>query len=79
MDMNAQRRKSLEKVEALIAEARSLLDEVVTEEKDAYDNMPESLQNSERGETMYDNLSQLEDMVANLEEAEDTLVNVRNG
>lgn len=77
--MNAQRRKSLEKVEALIAEARSLLDEVVTEEKDAYDNMPESLQNSERGETIYDNLSQLEDMVANLEEAEDTLVNVRNG
>ena len=76
--MNAQRRKSLEKVEALIAEARSLLEEVVTEEKDAYDNMPESLQNSERGETMYDNLSQLEDMVANLEEAEDTLVNVRN-
>ena len=77
--MNAQRRKQLERIEALITEARSLLEEVVTEEKDAYDNMPESIQNSERGETMSDNLSQLEDMVANLEEAEDILINVRNG
>ena len=75
--MNAQRRKQLEKVEALIAEARCLLDEVLAEEKDAYDNMPENLQNSERGETMSEGLSAMEDIVASLEDAETTLQEIR--
>ena len=58
--MNAKRRNSIdsvineliEKFEEIKAEAIDQLSEIRDEEQDAYDNLPESLQESERGENM---------------------------
>ena len=46
--MNAQRRKRLAKVEELLSEAGSLLEEIVSEEREALDNMAEARQSVAR-------------------------------
>jgi hypothetical protein len=48
--MNAERRKLIAKAIGNISEARGLLQEVHGDEQDAFDNMPLSIQDSERGE-----------------------------
>lgn len=48
--MNKIRRKSLEEIICKISEIKDLLDQVREEEQDAFDNMPEGIQYSERGE-----------------------------
>ena len=76
--MNAERRKNLEKVEALIGEARTLLEDIKSEEEDAYGNLPESLQNTERGEKMDEAISEMDDIIDTLEDAEGRLYDIRN-
>ena len=76
--MNKERRKELEKVEALISEARNLLEEVRDGEEDALCNLPESFQMSERGEKMEDAISSMNDVLDALEEAEGSLEELRN-
>ena len=68
--MNAERRKRIEKAVGMIADARSILDEVKTDEQDAFDNMPESIQASERGERMEEFIEMLEEAVSAMEEVE---------
>lgn len=67
--MNAKRRKQLEKVIALIDDAKSQLDALKDEEQEAFDNMPESLQYSEKGERMEEIISYLDDSFSELESA----------
>lgn len=57
--MNAKRRKALgaiitklEALESLRQEIQEQLEEIMDEEQDALDNMPESLQEAERGQQM---------------------------
>lgn len=68
--MNAQRRKQIVKAAGLIAEARNILENVMNDETEAYENLPETFQNGTQGETMQDYISALEDAIAQLEEAE---------
>ena len=72
--MNKQRRKALDtlyqKIEALSYE----LNEVLSEEQEAYDNLPEGIQDSERGETMYNAIDNLESALSSLEEAQDYIL-----
>lgn len=72
--MNKQRRKQLaeaiEKLEqaiALLEEAQEIVETVADEEQEAYDNMPESLQGTERGEMTLDNVSTMEEVRYNIE------------
>ena len=77
--MNANRRKQLDKVAALMAQASELLttayelaEEITDEEQDAFDNLPESLQDSDRGDTMseaIDNLESLKDAITTATDA----------
>lgn len=69
-NMNAQRRKMIQKALGLVTEARNLLEEALEEEREAFDNMPESLQSSERGEQMEENISNIEEAIGSLEEVE---------
>ena len=46
---------------------------VQTEEQEAFDNMPESMQYSERGETMSENANELEQAASDLEDIISTL------
>lgn len=59
--MNKERRS---RINQIISELESLkydIENVVEEEQEAYDNLPESIQYSKRGESMSDNVSDLED------------------
>lgn len=76
--MNAQRRKRLIKVEALLSEARGLLEEIASEEREAFENVPESLQESERGAHMQNVLDALEQGVDDIENVESLLEEARS-
>jgi hypothetical protein len=71
--MNDGRRKLIAKVVSRISEARGLLEEIHADEQSAYDNMPLSLQESERGERMAEVLFEIENAVADLENLESVL------
>ena len=74
--MNAQRRKRLAKVEELLSEAGSLLEDIISEEREALDNMPDSIRESDRGEEMEEKLSYLEDCFSSLEDSTSSLSEV---
>jgi hypothetical protein len=71
--MNATRRKALtalnEKLDALKCEA----EELAREEREYYDNMPESLQGGEKGEAADEAATNLESAVENLQETIDNI------
>ena len=65
--MNKARRKEIARAIELMDEAREILEAVKDEEQEAFDNMPESLQCSERGEAMEGYIGTLEEVVYNLD------------
>lgn len=66
--MNAQRRKEIQKAIALIENAKEILEYVAEEEGNAFDNLPESIQYSERGERMEEIKDNIEDVCSELED-----------
>ncbi len=50
--MNRARRKELERAVELLQQAQEIVASVRDDEQEAYDNLPESIQYSERGEQM---------------------------
>lgn len=76
--MNAKRRNAIESVinelierfEEIKAEAIDQLSEIRDEEQEAYDNLPEALQDSERGENMQNCIDALEYFMSDLENME---------
>lgn len=77
--MNKQRRAQLQKVVEMIADARALLEEIRDDEQDAFDNLPESFQESERGEQMEEYIYNMEEAIDALEEDENTLTEIIEG
>lgn len=75
--MNAQRRKRIASVEALLSQARDLLEEIASEEYEAFENLPDSLQDSERGFRMQDIIDALEQGVGDIESIESLLEETR--
>ena len=67
--------KALAWIEAL-SPMNSDIEEFHDAEQDKYDNMPEGLQGSERGERMYDGITNLEQAQAELESAMDALAQI---
>lgn len=73
--MNAKRRNSInsiindliDKFEEIKSEAIDQLSEIRDEEQEAFDNLPEALQDSERGENMQDCIDALESFMSDLE------------
>lgn len=77
--MNKARRKMIEDACDLIAKAREILEDVKSEEEDAYDNMPESFQDGERGEQMQDYIYTLEEAIDSLDEIESSAYEIVEG
>ncbi len=77
--MNARRRKELKKAMELIEQAYSIIETVKEEEIEAYDNLPEGLQNTEQGQRMDEIAFDLEDIVGSLEEHTESLDEIVNG
>jgi len=62
----------------LIESVKDELEDILYEEEDAYDNMPENLQYSIRGEESSDAIDSLQEAIDALEEAIDTLNELDN-
>lgn len=65
--MNKQRRKELNEIISKLENLRDDLECLQGEEQDYYDNMPENLQCSERGERAEEAVSSLEDALYNID------------
>lgn len=59
--MNKARRKRISKILEQLEGLSVEIEEVMNEEQEAYDNLPESIQYSERGENMEGYISSLDD------------------
>ena len=64
--MNNQRRKEIQNA---IKAIENIVNQILDEEEDAFDNMPESLQDSERGVASQDAQDNLSSAIDALEEA----------
>ena len=71
--MNKQRRKWLEDVIAKIEAAQSEVQNIAEEERESFDNIPEGLQEGERGQTISENADDLEGVDSDFESILDTL------
>lgn len=74
--MNKQRRKELDIIARELNDIKERLEALRDEEQDYYDNMPENLQGSERGEkaevaieSLEEAASSIEDAISSIEEA----------
>lgn len=74
--MNAERRKRRDAMVELLSAIISDIEELKDDEECALENMPESLQESERGEKMRENVDSLEEIVSELESQRDYLSEV---
>lgn len=68
--MNKPRRKELEKALALIAQAREIIEQCRDEEQEAFDNLPESIQDGMQGEKMSDMIDILDSACDDLDSIE---------
>lgn len=70
--MNKQRRKDLERAEALIQEAKAIIEQARDEEQEYRDNLPENMSDGAKGEAVDGNIQCLDDAIDKLEEVCDT-------
>lgn len=67
--MNNKRRGKLKKADKLLGEALSIVSGVLDEETDSLDNIPDTLQGTERYEKMENSIDYLEDCVEQIDAA----------
>lgn len=71
--MNNQRRKSINDIIDRLSAIMDELDVLNTEEQDAHDNLPDGLQESERGEAMQEAADALDQAKCDIESVIDNL------
>lgn len=71
MVMNNQRREEISKAVELIEEAKNILESILYEEQECLDNLPESLQYFERGQTYAENVDRIQESLSTLGEFDD--------
>lgn len=81
--MNANRRKEISKIAQRILEIQGLVEGIIVdvesikdEEEECYDNLPESIQNTDRGENMQAAIDELDDIISNLDSIKDDVENI---
>lgn len=67
--MNRQRRKHIDSIIELLEQAKVQLEEVYEAEEDYFDNMPESFQYGENGDTAQEAMDNLQAAIDSLEDA----------
>lgn len=68
--MNKERRKEIDRASTLIAEALEIITNVKEQEEEAFDNLPESMQEGDRGQKMQECIDALDTIDTALQEAE---------
>lgn len=78
--MNKERRKALSDAVGLLSDAsakvesaKEIIEMCRDDEQDAYDNLPESMQDGERGSAMQDNIDDLDGVYYEIDSASETL------
>lgn len=71
--MNKQRRKQLADLEEALRDLHHKLDDVMSEEAEALDAMPDAFRDGEKGDAMREGLDNLESACSSLNEAIDYL------
>lgn len=74
--MNNVRRKKLNTAKALLDQARDIINDVMMDEENAFDNLSEGLQQTMRGEQMEENVSEMEEAIDKIDEAVECLDNI---
>lgn len=67
--MNKVRRKELDRAADMLREAYSIIESCRDDEEDAYDNLPESFQDGERGEEMQEYIDVMDEVMDQIDEA----------
>ena len=75
--MNKQRRKVISDIQDQLSTLAEAINNVWDEEQEAFDNLPEGLQESERGEAMQEAINALESAASLCEELDDALAQAR--
>lgn len=76
--MNKQNRKELQKALDLLNSANEIITSIKEQEEEKYENLPEGIQESERGEKFQENIDNLDYAISDLEnviEYTDNLIN----
>lgn len=76
--MNKARRKCIEDVQSRLEELKQEIEGILSGEQEAFDNMPESLQDCERGEAMQEAIEALESAVLSCEELDEYLTDAHD-
>ncbi len=71
--MNNRKRDLLKESKTLLGRASSLISQVLEEEEDCLDNMPENLQASEKYERMEDAIDKLESAIEHIDNAQEDI------
>ena len=77
--MNKQNRKDIEKLIEKLDEVKTDLEFMQEDEESKYDNLPEGIQDSERGDAMQEAIENIESAVGSIEEAIDSLQEIVEG
>lgn len=76
--MNKERRKRIDDVIEKLEELQAEVASIGEDEREAYDNLPESIQYSERGEQMSENADDLDGLDGDFESLLDTLRDIQS-
>ena len=71
--MNKERRKQIDGMIAKLDNIKEHISDILDDEQNAFDNMPESIQYSERGYNMQEAIDNLDDSIGNIVDAIDNL------
>lgn len=77
--MNKQRRARLSEAHSLLGRAASIVERAKDEEQDSFDNLPENLQSSERGEIMEEAIDELQTAIDSINDAMEHIDCARSG
>ena len=73
--LNNKRRKKLKQAISLLDSVYEIIFQVAEEEQDCFDNLPENLQESDRGEKMEEAISELENAAEKIDEGKESIEN----
>jgi antitoxin component HigA of HigAB toxin-antitoxin module len=74
--MNKQRREALDKLVMQLESVKEEIDYLRNEEAEAYENLPESFQEGERGQKMQEGIEYIESAMDNIDEAVSNIMEV---
>lgn len=77
--MNKSRREGLQMARQLLEQARGMIEIIKDAEQDAFDNLPESLQQTERGEAMECYIAAMEEVCDGIADIGDTIGEIVGG